>query len=362
MKQITPEIWTWSHYQPQRRLDRNGHFVQQAPGEAGVLIDPVPFREGDEELVRERGGVAAVLLTGGSKAHEAGQAVQLFHCPILAPRPAAATPNGGQIRPIDAGALLPADLRAIPLPSPQGGGELAFYHGPSSSLLVGSALVGAPAGQVSLAPSVPAAEAAGAARGLRALLARPFARLLLGEGDSLLRDPIRALQDLLYRHDPAAFLLRPEELHWREPFQHGQRFHEEFADCSRLLGLTAHDFDLCVIPPARGNHPLHRHDGIEELYYVVAGQGEVRTEQGAFAVAAGDVFGFPPRYQIAHRLRNTGEGDLRFLSFAAPAERLDMCDYPESGQRYEGTAYGKRRRFFLPERVNVGYWEGTPTD
>ena len=87
-----------------------------------------------------------------------------------------------------------------------------------------------------------------------------------------------------------------------------------------------------------------------------------RSGRGTFAVVAGDVFGCPPRYQIAHHIRNTGEGDLRFLSFAAPAERLDMGDYPESGQRVESTAYGKRRRFFLPERVDVGYWEGTPTD
>jgi uncharacterized cupin superfamily protein len=322
----------------------------------------VPFREGDEAQVREHGGVAAVVLTGPTRAHEAAPAAQAFRCPILAPRPAASTSDGEQIQPIDAGAGLPADLRAIALPSPREGGELAFYHGPSSSLIVGSALVGAPAGEVSLPSSGPAAEAAGAARGLRALLARPFARLLLGEGDSLLRDPIRALQDLLYRHDPAAFLLRQEEVHWREPFQHGQRFHEQFADCSRLLGLTAHDFDLCVIPPGGANFPLHRHDGTEELYYVLAGRGEVRTEQGTFAIAAGDVFGFPPRYQIAHHIRNTSEGELRFLSFAAPVERLDMCDHPGSGQRFEGTAYGKRRRFFLPERVNVGYWEGTPTE
>jgi uncharacterized cupin superfamily protein len=361
MKQITPQIWTWSQYQPERRLDRNGHFVQRAPGEAGVLIDPVPFREGDEGQVREYGGVAAVVVTGAPNVHAAADAARVFRCPILAPRPGAAAPGGVQVQPIDATAGLPADLRTIALPS-TAGGEIAFYHGPSSSLLVGSALVGAPAGQVSLPSSVTAAEAAGAARGLRALLARPFARLLLGEGDSLLRDPVRALQDLLYRHDPAAFLLRQEELHWREPFQHGQRFREEWADCSRLLGLTAHDFDLCVIPPGRMNFPLHRHDGNEELYYVVAGQGVLRTEQGTFAIAAGDVFGFPPRYQIAHQICNTGEGDLRFLSFSAPAERLEMMDYPESGQRAEGTTYGKRRRFFLPERVDVGYWEGTPTD
>ena len=119
---------------------------------------------------------------------------------------------------------------------------------------------------------------------------------------------------------------------------------------------------MSVVPPGCENFPLHRHDGSEELYVILEGEGEVRTEQGAFPFGTGDVLGFPPRYQIAHALRNTGAGDLRFLSFAAPAERLGMNDYPEFGQRSETTSYGKRHRFFLPQRVDVGYWEGTPTE
>ena len=74
--------------------------------------------------------MAAVLLTGGSKAHEAGQAVQLFRCPSARAAAGRSDAERGAARAIDAGALLPADLRAIPLLSPQGGGELAFYHGP----------------------------------------------------------------------------------------------------------------------------------------------------------------------------------------------------------------------------------------
>jgi uncharacterized cupin superfamily protein len=242
---------------------------------------------------------------------------------------------------------------------------VAYYHQDSQSLFVGAAaLVGAPVGQLSLPPASgehPEATAR-AARGLRGLLADPVARLLLGEGMSLLHEPSRALQDLLYRHDPAAFLLRPGELREREPFVGGRRYYTHNADCARMLGLTAHDFDVSVIPPGRENFPLHRHDGSEELYIVLEGEGELRTEQGVFPVRAGDMLGFPPRYQVAHALRNTGPGDLRYLSFAAPAERLNMNDYPESGQRSEGTSYGKRHRFFRPERMDVGYWENTPTD
>jgi uncharacterized cupin superfamily protein len=184
----------------------------------------------------------------------------------------------------------------------------------------------------------------------------------VSEGDSILHQPARALQDLVYRHDPAAFLLRSDELCWREPFRGGRRYGQDAAECARLIGLTGHNFDVCAIPPGRENYPLHRHDGNEELYVVLEGQGEVRTEQGTFAVGAGDIVGFPPRYQVAHVLRNIGEGELRFLSFSNPAETLDMGDYPESGQRVEGTPYGKVRRFFLPNRTNVGYWEGTPND
>jgi uncharacterized cupin superfamily protein len=262
-------------------------------------------------------------------------------------------------------ATLPPGLVAIPVPEQPTTGETAYFHRGSSSLVIGPAIVGAPAGQLSLAAATAGQEAAlvaRAARGLRALLARPFQRLLVAEGTSLLREPTPALQDLLYRHDPAASLLRPDELCWREPFEGGRRYRLEWADCSRLLGLTAHDFDLCSIPPGQANCPLHRHDGSEELYYIVAGQGEVRTERGSFAVTPGDIVGFPPRYQVAHVLRNTGESDLRYLSFAAPAERLGMIDCPESGQRAEFAAFGKHRRFFLPERVNVGYWEGTPNE
>jgi hypothetical protein len=74
------------------------------------------------------------------------------------------------------------------------------------------------------------------------------------------------------------------------------------------------------------------------------------------------VLAFPPRFQIAHAIRNPAGAPLRFFAFSAPAETLEMANYPTSGARMERTPYGKHRRFYLPERLDVPYFEGEPVD
>jgi uncharacterized cupin superfamily protein len=204
--------------------------------------------------------------------------------------------------------------------------------------------------------------AARAARGLRALLARPIERLLPSLGFAVLREPAAALQDLLYRHDPAAFLLRADDALGRRRFGRGVRFAMYRTEYSRLLGLRALDFELTEVGAGGQNCPLHRHDGDEEVFLVVAGRGEVHTEDRRFPIQAGDVLGFPPRYQVAHAIVNTGDEPLRYFAFGAPAEILRMVDYPTSGMRLEETPYGKERSFYPPERTDVPYWEHQPVD
>ena len=120
------------------------------------------------------------------------------------------------------------------------------------------------------------------------------------------------------------------------------------------------DFEVTVVPPGRENTLLHRHDGLEEAFVVLQGEGVLVTEGGAFPIRTGDVLGFPPRYQVAHAFRNTGAGDLRLLAlgaFAEPAEAVGLAEYPESGKQFQWVP-GKFRRFYLPQEVNVDYWEG----
>jgi len=69
-----------------------------------------------------------------------------------------------------------------------------------------------------------------------------------------------------------------------------------------------------------------------------------------------------PRFQLAHAIVNTGDAPLRYFAFSAPAASIEMVDYPTSGKRTERTRYGKFRRFYLPDCLDVPYFEGFPLD
>jgi uncharacterized cupin superfamily protein len=367
MKQITPLIYQWSQYDAERGLDHNGYFVQAAAGEPGALIDPVALHPTDSEHITRLGGAAAVLFTsaglGRERAEAAAGCAERFGCAVRVPASDQGGATGAESRhPEDS---LPAALTAIALPNSAAPDETAFLAA-GGSVFVGRGVVGAPAGQLSLPPGMAGEAAASAARGLRALVAQPVERLLPSTGFPVLREPAAALQDLLYRHDPEAFLLRPGEAIWERSTAQGVRFVRRVIEYSRPLGLRAIDFALTEVPPGRQNCPLHRHDGDEEVFLVVSGQGEVYTEGPAggqrIPIRAGDVLGFPPRYQVAHALVNTGDAPLRYFAFGAPAETLEMVDYLTSGARLERTPFGKRLRFYQPERTDVPYWENEPVD
>ena len=377
MKRVSPRWYEWSRYSPALRLDEHGHFLAGTGGEPGVVIDPVPFQEGDEAQIRELGGAQAVVLTGPGRGREADRCAALLGCPVIAAH--------------DGNEGLPVGLLAIALPAGDGGRgeEVALYHKETSTALVGARVVGDPTGALSLSlPGVPRAPvgdvppivAAGEAssahdtNGLPARTARALRQLVgygrvetlvVGAGASLVQDAARALQDLVFRHDPLAMVLRPDELRWT-PAEGmrllGARFGSRYAECARPLGLRVLDFELVEVPPGRQGGQRHRHDGQEELFVVLEGAGELVTEHAAIPVRAGDVVGFAPRYQIAHAFRNTGEQVLRYLAFGAFAETLEMVDYVESGVRAEFARFGKRHRFRLPEERDIQYWEGVPTD
>ncbi|MDQ3699866.1 MAG: cupin domain-containing protein [Chloroflexota bacterium] len=366
MKQISPLTYEWSRYNPRSQSDFNAHFVQSAAGAPGVLIDPLPFNEGDEAHVRSLGGVTAVVLTTAQHDRDAARCAATFECPLLVPRaalPALIEAGLSGAQPYRPEEELPAGLLAVPVPDGPSPGETALYsRAGGGTLIVGDAVLGKPLGELSLLPKDWYDDIIKSARGLRALLARRVSHLLVAHGQSILRDPAPLLQDLIYRHDPRAFLIKREELCWNPGRLQGSRFGSHVADYSRPLGLNVLDFALTSLPPGRQNFPLHRHDGEEEVFIITSGRGEVRTEQGTWPIEAGDVLAFPPRYQIAHAIANTGTEDLIFLALSAPAETLEMIDYPESGARMERTTYGKYRRFRLPQELDLDYWDGERVD
>jgi len=74
----------------------------------------------------------------------------------------------------------------------------------------------------------------------------------------------------------------------------------------RFLGIwdTALDIGAAVTP--------HAHDDVEEVYYILEGNGEMKVGDESRRVGAGDLVYIPPKK--VHMLIQVGEGPLRFIT------------------------------------------------
>ena len=69
--------------------------------------------------------------------------------------------------------------------------------------------------------------------------------------------------------------------------------------------------------PVGGSTQEHYHPNTEEIYYIMAGEGEIRMGSELRKVAAGDAIAIPPGQK--HKIWNTGQDALKFLCCCVPA-------------------------------------------
>ncbi len=86
--------------------------------------------------------------------------------------------------------------------------------------------------------------------------------------------------------------------------------------------------DHLLLPPG-ASEGLHRHVGVEEVYYVIRGDGEVRVGSETALIRAGDAV--PVLLGEPHSFRNSGTGDLELMIIGIAAEKgvLDTQDLPD---------------------------------
>ena len=61
------------------------------------------------------------------------------------------------------------------------------------------------------------------------------------------------------------------------------------------------------IPPKKAAYPYHYHHNNEETFYIISGEGILRTPNGERKVSAGDLLFFPTGAEGAHKLTNSSE-------------------------------------------------------
>jgi len=87
---------------------------------------------------------------------------------------------------------------------------------------------------------------------------------------------------------------------------------------------------LYELPPGADGMPLHVHHGMEELAVVIAGTPTLRTLEGEFELAAGDVVAFPRGRRGAHTLLNRSNAHVRYLMISTKV-MPEIVEYPEQG-------------------------------
>ena len=101
--------------------------------------------------------------------------------------------------------------------------------------------------------------------------------------------------------------------------------------CALPEGVGEHS-QVCFyeLPPRHSNYPYHYHLDQEETFYIISGEGVLKTPDGVKRVRAGDLIFCPAGEGGAHRLTNTSDSEaMVYLDFDALPQR-DVCVYPDS--------------------------------
>lgn len=135
-------------------------------------------------------------------------------------------------------------------------------------------------------------------------------------------------------------------------------------EIAQRIGARKLGYNLTVVPPGQRAWPFHNHRVNEEMFYVIAGDGELRIGAARHPIRAGDVIACPPGGpETAHQIVNTGSVELRYLGVGT-CEWPEIVEYPDSGKfgvraEFEGKA-GRLQVFRYRGRpeTSLDYWDG----
>lgn len=197
MKQILPGMWQWSWFSDEKQLDFNGLFLMV--GEHKILVDPPPMTAEASTFIRRNGPVDYIIVTNRDHAREAPTYQAEFKCQLQVPEADAAQMDLKPTKTYKDGELLPGGIWVIHLKDQKSPGESAlFIQQGRGVLIVGDALIGKPAGAITMLAAEKYADAGKAKDGLRRLLKYNFESLLVGDGTSILAGGKPAVEQLLH--------------------------------------------------------------------------------------------------------------------------------------------------------------------
>ena len=158
--------------------------------------------------------------------------------------------------------------------------------------------------------------------------------------------------------DRVELIPRPQA--WLPPADAKGRFDASRAQLGMALGLKRLGVNVTQVAPGCTAYPFHSHRANDELFYLLAGRGELRLGDARHPVQAGDLIGCPAGgLDTAHQLLNTGDQPLRYLAISTQQDP-DVCEYPDSGKIgvFAGDDDKTGLMHLSRTRSAVDYWDG----
>jgi uncharacterized cupin superfamily protein len=362
-KTILEGLYLWSAFQPERGIDFNG-FLWVRPDGGNVLIDPLPLDEARTAFVREKGGARWILITNADHWRATEALRGAFGAEVCAPaaeKERLARDGRRADHIFDGAGGLPAALRdevvVLPVRGGKTAGEVALYLKPLHALVFGDVVRSHASGRLTLLGDDKLSDKAAVVESLRRAIPLPFEAVLVGDGDCVFQDAREAFFRML--DDLPGTLFNKVNLN-RLEFAPGSRRQKgaetEAAEVSRHMTCRQLGYHMRRLLPGNVWPAFHYETGEEELFLVWKGTMKVRTPQGLFAVAPGDLVAMPTGPAHAHQFVNDGTEPCEI--FCLGVER------PQSLAYYPDTAkimVSERREIYRVADRRGDYWEDDPS-
>ena len=161
-------------------------------------------------------------------------------------------------------------------------------------------------------------------------------------------------------------LINIDELEYRE-FGKGARFRARRADVAARIGAEKLGYGVVRLAPGKRAWPYHAHYVIEEMFYVLEGEGTLRHADREYPIRQGDFICSPADPGQPHQIINSSDAELVYIALSSIAE-ADVFLYPDSGKygAWSGRNGDPRDpdRFivFARRETAVDYWDGEADD
>jgi len=198
MKEILPDIYTWHEFSKEKQLNFNGYLLVWE-GEA-VLIDPPKMSEKSfalmENLLEKNSNhpLNTILLTNVHHERACDEFRRILGAKIWINEKDSSGLEGAADKTFKDGDRLPCGLVALNIENQKSPGESALFLEKRGVMIVGDALIGKIPGKVNMLPPDKYRDPVLAKKRLNKILDYDFDILLVGDGESILKNAKEAVK------------------------------------------------------------------------------------------------------------------------------------------------------------------------